>query len=232
MVRSSADVNATPDKLNPYPYMGTANSFVAYGSQWAHASSAVNSFYKGYSAEGGIHSPMIIKMPYQQEGNGIDTAFCTIMDLAPTFLDIAGAKYPSIYNGKSLAPYKGASLLPLLTKEKNNIHNEDYVMGWELFGRCALRKGKWKITKIEPPFGKGVFELFNMEKDPTESHDLSKQYPDKYNELLNEWKAYVKDNGVILSNNYQNKKMNQYKTSSIFISLYKILMIFYCNKYC
>ena len=72
-------------------------------------------------------------------------------------------------------------------------------MGWELFGRCAIRKGKWKITKIEPPFGKGVFELFNMEKDPTESHDLSKQYPDKYNELLDDWKAYVKDNGVILS---------------------------------
>jgi len=97
-------------------------------------------------------------------------------------------------------PYKGASLLPLLKKEKNKIHNDDYVMGWELFGRCALRKGKWKLTKIEPPFGKGVFELFNIDDDPTESHDLSKQYPDKYNELLNEWKAYVKDNGVILSN--------------------------------
>ncbi len=115
---SSADVNATPDKFNPYPYMGTANSFVAYGSGWAHASSAVNSFYKGYSAEGGIHSPMIIKMPYQQKSNGIDTAFCTIMDLAPTFLDIANTKYPAAYNGKSLTPYKGVSLLSLLTEKK------------------------------------------------------------------------------------------------------------------
>ena len=95
-----------------------SNSFIAYGSQWAHASSAVNSFYKGYSAEGGIHCPMIIKMPYQQKGNGIDTAFSTIMDMAPTFLDIAGAKYPSIYHGQTLTPYKGASLLPLLNKEK------------------------------------------------------------------------------------------------------------------
>jgi arylsulfatase len=197
---SSADLNATPDNSNPYPYMGSANSFVAYGSEWAHASSAVNSFYKGYSAEGGIHGPMIIKMPYQQNDHSIDTAFVTIMDLAPTFLDVAGTKYPSAYNGKSLMPYKGTSLLPLLTKQKTSVHNDDYAMGWELFGRCALRKGKWKITKIEPPFGKGVFELFDMNKDPTESHDLSKQYPDKYNELLNDWKAYVKDNGVIVSN--------------------------------
>lgn len=197
---SSADVNATPDKLNPYPYMGTANSFVAYGSQWAHASSAVNSLYKGYSAEGGIHSPMIVKMPFQEKGNGMVTAFTTIMDLAPTFLDLAGTEYPSTYKGRPITPYKGASILPLLTKKKNNVHTDDYVMGWELFGRCAIRKGKWKITKIEPPFGKGVFELFNMEEDPTESYDLSKQYPDKYNEMINEWKTYMKDNGVILVN--------------------------------
>lgn len=192
--------NETPDKLNPYPYMGTSNSFIAYGPQWAHASSAVNSLYKGYSAEGGIHSPMIVKMPFQKEGNGIANAFTTIMDLAPTFLDLAGGTYPSSYQGRNITPYKGATLLPLLNKKKKYVHNEDYVMGWELFGRCAIRKGKWKITKIEPPFGKGAFELFDLEKDPTESHDLAKQYPDKYLELIGDWKQYVKDNGVILLN--------------------------------
>lgn len=44
------------------------------------------------------------------------------------------------------------------------------------------------------------FELFDIEEDPTESHDLSDQYPDKYLEMLAHWKAYVKDNGVILAN--------------------------------
>ncbi len=51
---------------------------------------------------------------------------------------------------------------------------------------------------MERPFGKGIFELFDMEKDPTESRDLTKEYPDKYLEMLDHWKAYVKDNGVIL----------------------------------
>ena len=191
--------NATPDQVNPYPYMGTANSFIAYGPQWAHACSAVNSLYKGYSAEGGIHSPMIIKMPFQQVGNGINNAFTTIMDITPTLLDLAGGTYPNDYNGKPITPYKGTSLLPLLHKKSTYVHDENYVMGWELFGRCAIRKGKWKITKIEPPFGKGVFELYDMDKDPTESHDLSIQYPDKYKELLNDWKSYVKNNGVIMA---------------------------------
>ncbi len=194
-----SEVNATPDEQNPYSYMGTANSFIAYGPQWAHASEAVNSLYKGYSAEGGIHSPMIVKMPHQQSGGGIVAAFATIMDLSPTFLDLAGSRYPLSYRGKETAPYKGASLLPLLTRKKNKIHDENYVMGWELFGRCAVRKGKWKITKIEPPFGKGVFELFDMENDPTESHDVSQEKKDVYLEMLAQWKKYVSENGVILA---------------------------------
>lgn len=191
--------NATPKGSDPYAYMGTANSFVAYGSAWAHASSAVNSFYKGYSAEGGIHSPMIIKMPYQQEGKGFVSAFTTVMDIAPTCLELAGASYPSAYQGRPVTPLKGTSLLSFLNNKKEFVHDDDYVMGWELFGRCAIRKGKWKISKIEPPFGKGVFELFDLSADPTESHDLSAEYPDKYQEMLEHWQGYVKDNGVILS---------------------------------
>ena len=194
------ELNDTPDKSNPYPYMGTANSFIAYGAQWAHACSAVNSFYKGYSAEGGIHSPMIIKMPFKKDSTKIVAAFATIMDMAPTFLDIAGTTYRATYKGQNVSPYKGASLLPFLNKKTKYIHKEDYVMGWELFGRSAIRKGKWKIRKIEPPFGKDAFELFDMEKDPTESHDLADKYPQVYREMLNHWSAYVKGNGVILIN--------------------------------
>ncbi len=189
--------NATPDNQNPYPYMGTANSFIAYGSQWAHASSAVNRLYKGYSAEGGIHCPLIVKTPYQKNGNGIVTPFVSILDLSPTFLELAGGKHPSSYHGQTIAPYKGASLIPFLNKKKTTVHDENYVMGWELFGRCAIRQGKWKIVKIEPPFGKGSFELFNIEDDPTESRNLSEQYPDQYQKMLKYWVAYVKDNGVI-----------------------------------
>jgi arylsulfatase A-like enzyme len=194
------DFNETPDKTNPYAYMGTANSYTAYGPQWAHASSAVNRLYKGYSSEGGIRCPMIVKMPFQKKGRGIVSAFTTIMDLAPTFLDLAGGSYPSSYKGQQLTSYKGASLLPFLSKRTSYVHNEDYVMGWELFGRCAIRKGKWKITKIERPFGKGDFELFDLEKDPTESNDISQIHRYKYHEMLEHWKSYVKDNGVILPN--------------------------------
>jgi len=197
---SELEANNTPDERDPYRFMGTANSFVAYGPQWAHASSAVNKLYKGYVAEGGIHSPMIIKMPSQQKGKGLNSSFTTVMDIAPTLLELAEVTYPASYNGLPLAPYQGESVLPLLKGEKDRVHDENYVMGWELFDRCAVRKGDWKILKIESPFGKGRFELYNIANDPTESNDVAEKYPDKYQEMLAHWTSYVKDNGVIFSN--------------------------------
>ena len=192
------DANMTPDGLDQYDAMGTADSFVGYGPPWAHASSAAYRLYKGYATEGGIHTPLIVKMPQQQQGKGHIGAFTTVMDMAPTFLELAGITYPTTYENRSLVPHKGSSLLPLLREQQNNVHDEDYVMGWELFGRCAIRKGDWKITKIEAPFGKGKFELFNLEEDPTESNDLVDEFPEKYQELLAEWEQYVKESGIIL----------------------------------
>jgi arylsulfatase A-like enzyme len=194
------DLNEVPDQNNPLADMGTSNSFVAYGPPWAHACSAVNRLYKGYSSEGGIHSPLIIKMPFQTEGAGISTAFATVCDLTPTLLELVGGSYPETYNGHALLPLEGKSMLPLLRGEIDQIHQEDFVTGWELFGRCAIRKGKWKITKIESPFGTDAFELFDLEADPSESQDLSTLYPEKYQELLAHWSNYVLEKGVILIN--------------------------------
>jgi arylsulfatase len=188
-----------PDVNNAITDMGTTNSFVAYGPQWAHASSAYNYLYKGYSSEGGIHTPMIIKTPHQKVGKNNSSAFCSVLDIAPTLLDLAGIKYPSSHHGSVLVKYQGASLLPYLNEEANEVHEDDYVMGWELFGRCALRKGKYKIAKIEQPFGSDAFQLFDIEQDPTESIDLAKLHPGIYQEMLDHWEEYVKENGVILT---------------------------------
>jgi arylsulfatase len=196
---AALEANEVPDPANPLRDMGFASSFVAYGPQWAHASSAVNRYYKGYSSEGGIHSPLIIKMPFQSTQLEPASCLATICDIAPTLLELIGVNYPSEYEGRALAPLQGQSMLSFLKGESNEIHPEDFVVGWELFGRCALRKGPWKITKIEPPFGNGTFELFNLENDPAESKNLAEMYPEIWKEMLLNWDEYVQKNGVILT---------------------------------
>lgn len=194
------EANDFPPEVDIYENMGSYNSFVAYGPQWAHASSAVNKHYKGYISEGGIHSPMIVKMPYQSQGKGYLKDFVTVKDIAPTFLELAGCTYPTTYKRRQISPLQGESFLKFLQNQKGEIHPEDYVMGWELFGRGAVRKGSWKLTKIEPPFGNGGFELYNLSVDPSESNDLSEIFPDKYQEMITHWEEYVSSNGVIITN--------------------------------
>ena len=52
--------------------------------------------------------------------------------------------------------------------------------------------------KLMPkPQGTGDWELFNIKEDPAELKDLSKKYPQKLKELVEQWEQYRKENGVL-----------------------------------
>ena len=72
-------------------------------------------------------------------------------------------------------------------------------MGWELFGRKAIRKGDWKIIDNNKPFGEGNWELYNIKIDPFERNDLSAIEPQKLSDMVKLWDQYAEKNGVIQS---------------------------------
>ena len=120
------------------------------------------------------------------------------MDLFPTILELAGI--PPVgptFRSRSVVPVRGASWVPHLPGTQTGIHEEDHVTGWELFGRMAVRKGKWKVTYIPPPHGPGEWELFDLDKDPGETVDLSKKETKVFKGLLLEWDRYVNETGVV-----------------------------------
>ena len=98
-------------------------------------------------------------------------------------------------------------MLSMLTEEQATTHNQDYVMGWELFGRRAIRKGDWKIIwepagipwePRETDISVDKWRLYNIGEDPAELIDLSSDQPDKLKELVQEWEDYAHGNGVVL----------------------------------
>jgi arylsulfatase A-like enzyme len=128
---------------------------------------------------------------------GIVNIFVNVMDLAPSFLDLAQLTYPVVFNNKKLDPMLGVSFVPYLEMKSNAIHSEDYIFGLEHNGQCLLIKGNWKITNISEPFDENAFALYNLSNDMAEAHDLSKTNPQKYREMLNEWVIFKKRVGVI-----------------------------------
>lgn len=180
---------------NSYEKMGTAESFVSYGAQWAEAGSAPFQRHKGYTREGGIVAPMIIAGPGVAAHGAIDSTYLTVMDLAPTFLDVAGVQYP---DDGSVRAMLGKSITGFLAGEADVVHDEDYVVTLYHGGRAYLRQGNWKISNLEPPFDEDDFELFDLSTDPGESRNLADEEPEKLAELIELWDQERRSLGIIL----------------------------------
>jgi arylsulfatase len=138
---------------NRFENWGRRGSRIAEGMGWAQASVTPFRLFKGFIAEGGIRSPLIVSGPGVKGAGEIETAFSHVMDLAPTFLEIAGATYPDTFEGRKIVSQRGKSILPVLTGKSDSVRVEDEPVGWEMMGWRALRIGQWKITWIDRPFG-------------------------------------------------------------------------------
>ena len=68
-----------------YSKMGSEESFISYGPQWAEAGSSPFKYFKGYTTQGGINTPLLISGPGIEKNGSVVHAFATVMDLAPTF---------------------------------------------------------------------------------------------------------------------------------------------------
>ncbi|RWA08926.1 hypothetical protein EKO27_g6168 [Xylaria grammica] len=166
---------------NSIDNLGNGNSFIWYGPRWAQAATAPSRLYKAYTTEGGVRVPYLMKPPAafggQVPGGSITHQFATVMDLAPTILEMAGVAHP------------GA--------DAETIHEKDFINGWETCGRAACRRGDWKIVFIPKPKGPERWQLYNLATDPGEVHDLAEQEPERLKELIKLWDIYVLETGVI-----------------------------------
>jgi len=201
------------DYDNSFENMGHPNSYVWYGAQWGQVSATPFPLFKGFPSQGGLIAPAIVRLPGEKRAGQINHAFIHVKDVMPTFLELAGInEISSPYNGREVLPIQGRSMLAVL----NGAEDEERAIGWELFGRSAVRKGDWKIRLLEQPYGDGEWQLFDLKNDPTERHNLAQQEPEKLAELLTEWDAYVRENGVFPSDPEKMKKIGYSFTTCVF----------------
>ena len=171
--------------------------FLSYGKSWANASNTPFKRYKHWVHEGGISSPMIVHwpngIPKNDEGSVIHQ-YGFLPDIMATFVDLAGASYPQKYNGNDIHPLQGKSLVPLLKGEDKPVHDEPIF--WEHEGNKAVRLGKYKLVMAWNAKNPEKWELYNMETDRTEMHDLAEELPEKVAEMKQMWNEWAERIGV------------------------------------
>jgi arylsulfatase A-like enzyme len=175
---------------------GKKGSYVEAGAGWAQASSSPFRYFKSFTTEGGIRLPMIIKMPGAMKNAGQQVkSMVHVTDILPTLLEVTGSAYPKTHQGQAIHPLIGRSILPVLNGSAATLPaGKGY--GWELFEMRAYIRDNWKILRLPMPMGSGKWELYDVEKDPAESQDLSEQYPAIKEELIKAWMDYAKTNSV------------------------------------
>jgi len=182
---------------NSYENMNNRNSFIALGKNWAQVSSAPFRKYKQKMYEGGMASPFIICGKGIASPGEVRSGFFTVQDLAPTFLEIAGTSYPSEWNGKTIVPQLGVSVLTYLQQKANKVHHGNHIFAMEHRRTAFLRKGDWKIINQRDAANNELFELYHLKTDFSEQKNLAKEQPEKLAELLIAWEAYKEENGVV-----------------------------------
>jgi len=168
------------------PMPGPTDTFIAYGQSWANVSNTPFRYYKHFVHEGGIATPLIAHWPAGIKRPGeLEHQPGHLIDVMATCVDLSGAKYPTEFAGKTIQPMEGRSLVPAL--DGRAIRRE--AIFWEHEGNRALRVGKWKLVAKGP---RGPWELYDMEQDRTEVHDLAAAQPERVREMTTLWQRWAK----------------------------------------
>lgn len=168
---------------------GTVDSFVKYGDCWANVSNSPFRKYKQMSHEGGIATPLIAHWP-----QGIDSDLegtlvkspTNVIDVMATCVEIAKATYPNSYRGSAILPMEGESLCRLFAGKPWLRKNPLY---FAFKNDQAMRHGKWKLVRGDT---RGKWELYDMEKDRTETLDLAERRPEKVREMSTRFDQWAK----------------------------------------
>lgn len=181
-----------------YETLGEKGSYVTIGPSFASAAASPLAYYKFFAHDGGMRVPLIISGAEGHLRNAKTNAFAYVTDLAPTLLGLAGVDQPKgNWKGRKVERLVGKDLGPLLKGEASRAHAADEAIGYELGGNAALFKGDFKIVKDRGPIGDDTWHLYDIATDPGEAHDLRRLMPERFEEMLADYEAYVRDNNVL-----------------------------------
>jgi len=117
-----------------------------------------------------IRVPLIISGPDIKESTSVKTQV-SLLDLAPTIIDLLKISKVKAFMGKSLLP---------LLDEKAQVLNKNYVISEELTRDFSCRTDDWKYVRHDRT---NTHELYNLRKDPDEKVNLASNHSEKVDEL-------------------------------------------------
>ncbi|CAK7234121.1 hypothetical protein SCUCBS95973_008827 [Sporothrix curviconia] len=200
---------------NSHDNIGAWNSFAWLGPLWAQASTAPSRLFKGFPSEGGILVPCIVKPPVSAFSSNFqpgtfNRSFSTVMDFAPTFLELAGISLPpdvdramptplndgttatrrmTTFRGRDVYAMRGQSWLPYFSSPSPSLSTaSDTDHAWAIHSESEAVG--WELF-ARGALRKGDWKIVHLDRRNGGAG------PEKLKELLAHWDEYVVECGIV-----------------------------------
>ncbi|SDS68350.1 arylsulfatase [Microlunatus soli] len=187
------------DALEQLDDIGTWRCHSNYPWGWAQAGNTPLKRYKQNVHAGGVRAPLIISWPdrLREVAGQRRDQFHDVIDIAPTVLEIAGVTMPEEYRGVPQLPVHGTSLQYTFTEpQAPTRHPTQY---FEMYGHRAIVHDGWKAVAYHErhsSYDDDRWELYDLDNDFSECHDLAGERPEKLAELIGRWWSEAERYGV------------------------------------
>jgi arylsulfatase len=177
--------------------LGGPLTYNHYPVGWAHAMDTPFQWTKQVASHfGGTRNGLVISWPNRIKQTGeVRSQFCSVIDIAPTILEAAGVKAPTIINGVKQIPIEGFSLVYSFDNANAATHHKSQY--FELMGNRGVYDNGWmaNTSPLKLPWAKVSvdaptpnpddfkWELYHIADDFSQSNNLAAKYPAKLKEL-------------------------------------------------
>lgn len=193
-------INAMPVEVQMkwYEVWGTEHTYNHMSAGWSWALDTPFTWFKQNASKlGGIRQCMCVSWPgHIKDVGGLREQFMHVIDVVPTILEAAGIQQPEYVDGIKQSPIEGTSFAYTFDAKNAKAPSKHTTQYFEMMGQWALYHEGWLLsTEVNrapweafgpanpDPLNNQVLELYNLDKDFSQSQNVAAKFPDKVKEL-------------------------------------------------
>jgi arylsulfatase len=185
------------DNLSHISEIGGPKHFNHFPAGWAWAMNCPFQWTKQIASHlGGVRNPLAVSWPARiTDQGGVRHQFHHVIDIAPTIYEAVGIPFPDVLNGVAQKPLEGVSMVYAF--DDADAPGRRRTQYFEMFiNRGLYHDGWWAASRVGIPWegdpaipdpDTATWELYNLEEDFTQAHDLAAENPEKLRELQDMW---------------------------------------------
>ncbi len=194
-----------------YDVWGTEQTYNHMSAGWSWAFDTPFTWFKQNASKlGGVRQCMAVSWPARiKEAGGLREQFMHVIDVVPTILEAAGIKAPEMVDGIKQAPIEGTSFAYTFDAKNAKEPSRHKTQYFEMMGQWALYHDGWLLsTEVNrapwqafgpanpDPLNNQKLELYDLNKDFSQSQNIADKFPDKVKELKKMFIAEAKKHQV------------------------------------